>query len=62
MNRYFLDWLGNMINYSILLLIFLRSFNSGYFSLFDMLLSAFGLVASMIIFVVHLINEDCLSR
>ena len=57
-DKHFLDWLGNMINYSILLLIFLRSFNSGYFSLFDMSLSAFGLVASIIIFIVHLINED----
>jgi len=57
MDRYFLDWMGNVINYSILLLIFLRSFNSGYFSLFDMSLSAFGLVASIIIFVVNLINR-----
>ncbi len=61
MNKYFLDWLGNMINYSILLLIFLRSFNSGYFSLLDMSLSAFGLVASVIIFTVHLINEENLK-
>ncbi len=57
MDRYFLDWMGNVINYSILLLIFLRSFGSGYFSLLDMSLSAFGLVASIIIFVVNLANR-----
>ena len=53
----FLDWLGNMINYSILLLIFLRTFNRGYFSLFDMSLSALGLAVSIFIFIVHLINR-----
>ena len=57
MDRSFLDWMGNMINYSILLLIFLRSFNSGYFSLLDMSLSAFGLAVSIIIFVVNLVNR-----
>jgi len=57
MDKSLLDWMGNMINYSILLLIFLRSFNSGYFSLLDMLLSAFGLMTSIIIFVVNLANK-----
>ncbi len=58
MDRYFLDWLGNIINYSILLLIFLRSYNGGYFSVFDMSLSAVGLIASIFIFIVNLINRE----
>ena len=57
MDRDFLEWLGNMINYSILLLIFLRSFSSGCFSIFDMSLSAFGLMASILIFITNLINR-----
>ncbi len=57
MDRYFLEWLGSVINYSILLLIFLRSYNSGYFSVFDMSLSAVGLMASIFIFIVNLINR-----
>jgi len=57
-NGNFLDWLGNMINYSILLLIFLRSFNQGYFNLLDMFLAAFGLTVSIFIFVVRLINKE----
>ena len=57
MDNGFLEWLGNMINYSILLLIFLRSFNRGYFNLLDMSLSAFGLLVSIFIFVVHLANR-----
>ena len=58
MRRDFLNWMGNMINYAILLLIFLRSFNMGYFSLLDMLLSAFGLATSIFIFIVSLINRS----
>jgi len=58
MDKYFLDWLGNVINYSILLLIFLRSYDSGYFSVFDMTLSAVGLAASIFIFIVNFINRE----
>ena len=57
MDKYFLDWLGSVINYSILLLIFLRSYNTGYFSVFDMSLSAVGLAASIFIFIINLINR-----
>lgn len=57
MGRDFLNWMGNMINYAILLLIFLRSFNTGYFSLLDMSLSAFGLATSIFIFIVSLISR-----
>ena len=59
-NKDFLNWLGNMLNYSILLLIFLRSFGRSYFNLFDMFLSAFGLGVSIFIFVVHLMNRGSL--
>jgi len=54
----FLDWLGSMINYSILVLIFVRGIGRGYLSVLDISLSAIGLSASLIIFIVKLINKE----
>lgn len=57
MDNSFLNWLGNVLNYSILLLIFIRSFDTACFSSSDMFLSAFGLIASILIFVVSFFNR-----
>lgn len=54
-----LDWLGNFINYSIFVYIFLKSIQLGSLNLFDSVISLIGLISSILIFIyTHFINKE----
>lgn len=48
------NWMSHVINYLILLAIFLKSFVGDYINLFDMMLSVVGLMVSVFIFILSL--------
>jgi len=44
-----LNWFGNFLNFMILIYLILLTFNSGTLDLFQTLISAFGLLVSVLI-------------
>lgn len=57
MQNEILDFLGQFVNYSIFIYIFVKTLNTSCFSIGDMTLSLFGLVVSVFIFIVNIINK-----
>ena len=53
-----LDWLGQSLNYLILVYIFIKSLQSGTLNLFDMTISLVGLIASILIFINNHVKES----
>jgi len=51
MGNYELDWLGQLLNYLILLYIFIKSVQLGTLNIFDMGISLAGLTVSIAIFI-----------
>ena len=53
-----LDFLGNFINYLIFIYIFIKTINTSCFSPYDMIIALAGLILSVFIFIVSLINKQ----
>lgn len=62
MNEEITNWLGNSINYLILVYIFQGTINTSCFNNFDMFLALFGLATSILIQLIVIINKYLLGE